>query len=758
MRTNEDIIKRAESKGYTLCQKGFDGMMFAKQKEQISVICLWAAGWEHVSINRWDRDSTWKEMCELKEIFWKDDEAVMQIHPPKSEYVDNLEHCLHLWRPIKKYSGTIPLPDSLLVGIKGLKFERKKMIKLSIIIPAYNAEPYIYELIKRLRPQLTEEVEVIVVDDGSKKPVMEMNNIRVIRQENKGASAARNTGIDNAKGEYIAFIDADDLVSKEYVSKILDKIETEHFDYCYISWKTIGNGWQYEVRLNSVEDKFPPFNLCVWNRIYRKDMIGDVRFNEKKPIAEDAEFIRAVKEEGKKKAYISDFMYYYRADTPNSLTKRYSKGEFDFERLVYYFKHVEKDDRWIIDDIKAEDPSDKEIIVMTEQNDIPELTEYAMVTRPTQIIANRAKGEVGWKKWVMIRPMPIRTQVVMYIGNAHPIGGVETFIYNFCKEMCELYDIIVVYSEHMDAMQIARLSEFVQVMRNPVNKGIICDTLISNRITDDVPDNIKYKKKVQMCHTCQMRENYQIKRGWDDIVFVSKVAADSFRDQAPEYKVIHNMLSTEKPKKTLLLISAQRMTYEKGEQRIIDLAESFQRKGIPFLWVIFTKNKLSRHVPGVVVADPTLDAKDFFKKADYVVCLSDIEAYGYTLVEAMQAGIPVLTTPISVLDEIGFKDGVNGHIVPFDIEEADVEKYYKKIPKVKAIKNNNEDIKTQWQQLLGKSTPTHAYKPFGDYVKVVITEDYGDLELNRNMIKGEVVTMRKERAMLLISLHKAEVV
>lgn len=631
------------------------------------------------------------------------------------------------------------------------------MIKLSIIIPAYNADPYLYELIKRLRPQLTDAVEVIVVDDGSKKPVMEMNNITVIRQENQGASVARNTGIDNAKGEYIAFIDADDLVSKEYIAKILKKIETEQFDYCYISWKTIGSGWQYEVKLRNITDKFPPFNLCVWNRIYKRDMIGDVRFNPKKPIAEDAEFIRAVKEEGKKKAYISDFMYYYRADTPNSLTKRYSKGEFDFERLVYYFKHVEKDDRWIIDDIMAEDPSDKEVIVMTEQNDVPELTEYAMVTKPTQIIATRAKGEVGWKNYVMIKPRPIRTQVVMYIANAHQIGGVETFIYNFCKEMCELYDIIVVYSEHMDALQIARLAEFVQVMRNS-NKAIICDTLISNRITDKVPDNIRYKKKVQMCHTCQMRENYQIVKGWDEIVFVSQVAADSFRDQAPEYKVIHNLMSTEKPRKTLLLMSAQRMTYEKGEQRILDLAESFQRKGIPFLWVIFTKNKLSRHVPGIVVADPTLDAKDFFKKADYVVCLSDIEAYGYTLVEAMQAGIPVLTTPIGVLDEIGFKDGVNGYIVPFDIEEADVEKYYKKIPKVKAIKNNNEDIKTQWQQLLGESTPTHAYKPFGDYVKVVITEDYGDLELNRNMIKGEVVTMRKERAMLLISLHKAEVV
>lgn len=631
------------------------------------------------------------------------------------------------------------------------------MIKLSIIIPAYNAGPYIYELYGNLKPQLTDEVEVIVVDDGSRIPVEEKEGFKVIRQNNQGVSAARNTGIDNAKGEYIAFIDADDYVSDSYIKTILAKIEKEHFDYCYLSWKTFGNGWRYEVRLNSITDKFPPFNLCVWNRIYKRDMIGDVRFNTKKPIAEDAEFIRMVKEKDYKKAFISEFMYFYRADTPNSLTKRYSNGELDFERVVYYWPHVSKDDKWIIEDIKAEGYEDKEIIVLTEQNDLPELEQYAMVTRPTKLVADKAKGEIGWKNFVQIKPQPIRTQVVMYIGNAHKIGGVETFIYTFCKEMCELYDIIVVYSEHMDAMHIARLAEFVQVMRNP-NKVIICDTLISNRITDDVPQNIKYKKKIQMCHTCQMKENYQIKKGWDDIVFVSQVAADSFRDQAPEYKVIHNLTSTEKPRKTLLLISAQRMTYEKGEQRIIDLAETFTRNNIPFLWIVFTKDKLSKHVPGVVVADPTLYAKDFFKRADYVVGLSDIEAYGYTLVEAMQSGVPVLTTPISVLDEIGFKDGVNGYIVPFDAKEADVKKFYNKIPKFKALKNNNDEIKQQWQQLLGDTTPTHSYKPFSDFVKVVITEGYGDIELGRNMVKGEVVTMRKERALLLISLHKAEIV
>lgn len=628
------------------------------------------------------------------------------------------------------------------------------MIKLSIIIPAYNAEPHIYELIKRLRPQLTDAVEVIVVDDGSKKPVMEMNKIRVIRQENKGAAAARNKGLDEAKGEYIAFIDADDLVVPEYVKTVLAKIESEQFDYCYISWKTFGTGWNYQVHLNSINDKFPPFNLCVWNRIYKKDMIGDVRFNEKKAIAEDAQFIRDVKEKNKKKAFISDYLYLYRTGHGGNLSARFANGELNFERTVISYHHITKDMTDLIEKAKELNET-KEVIVMTDNNELPELEEYAMVISPRPIIATEVIGEKI--NFIRILPKPISTQVVVYIGNAHTIGGVETFIYNFCREMKKYYDIVVVYSEHMDALQIARLAEHVQVTRN-TNRVINCDVLISNRITDDVPDNIKFKKKVQMCHTCQMRENYQIKKGWDDIVFVSQVAADSFRDQAPEYEVIPNLSSTEKPRKTLLLVSAQRMTYEKGEKRIIELAENFRRKGIPFLWVVFSKSQLSRHVPGVVVADPTLDARSFFKKADYVVGLSDIEAYGYTLVEAMELGVPVLTTPISVLDEIGFEEGVNGWIVPYEASEADVEKYYNEIPKPKPMKNNNKEIVAKWQQLLGPAEPTHAYKPLTDFVKVIIKESYGDLELKRNMMPGDIVSMRKERALILINLGKAEVI
>lgn len=71
--------------------------------------------WEHVSVSLKMRCPTWEEMCYVKGLFWDDEDAVMQLHPPRSDWVNNHQFCLHLWRPLKQ---SIPLPDSLLVGYK----------------------------------------------------------------------------------------------------------------------------------------------------------------------------------------------------------------------------------------------------------------------------------------------------------------------------------------------------------------------------------------------------------------------------------------------------------------------------------------------------------------------------------------------------------------------------------------------------------------------------------------------------------------
>lgn len=66
--------------------------------------------WEHVSVSRPDRCPTWEEMCAVKDMFWADDECVMQLHPPKADYRNLHQFCLHLWRP--RRGQMIPRPEA----------------------------------------------------------------------------------------------------------------------------------------------------------------------------------------------------------------------------------------------------------------------------------------------------------------------------------------------------------------------------------------------------------------------------------------------------------------------------------------------------------------------------------------------------------------------------------------------------------------------------------------------------------------------
>ena len=87
----------------------------AYKANEMSIIASWGGGWEHVSASFRRRCPAWAEMCMLKEIFWRDDECVVQYHPPKSEYVNNHPFCLHLW---KRIGHEFETPPSIFVGFK----------------------------------------------------------------------------------------------------------------------------------------------------------------------------------------------------------------------------------------------------------------------------------------------------------------------------------------------------------------------------------------------------------------------------------------------------------------------------------------------------------------------------------------------------------------------------------------------------------------------------------------------------------------
>ena len=85
----------------------------------LQIIASWGEGWDHVSVTKVsdDRPPSWKTMSWVKELFWRDDEAVMQLHPAKRDWINNHPGCLHLWKP---QHAAIPLPPPIMVGIKEL--------------------------------------------------------------------------------------------------------------------------------------------------------------------------------------------------------------------------------------------------------------------------------------------------------------------------------------------------------------------------------------------------------------------------------------------------------------------------------------------------------------------------------------------------------------------------------------------------------------------------------------------------------------
>ena len=595
------------------------------------------------------------------------------------------------------------------------------MIKLSIIIPCYNAEPYIDELIKVLMPQVTDDVEVIVVDDGSKFSYLpSFPGIKVFRKENGGVSSARNFGLDKATGEYIAFVDADDLVADEYIRIILQKIDSEHFDYCYLSWKTFGGGWNCNIKLNTIDDKFPPYNKCVWNRIYRRDMIGDTRFNERKQIAEDAQFIRDVNEKGRKKSVISDYMYLYRTGHGGNLTERFNRGEIDFNRTVYHYKHITSDMTWLIDEVKKVE-EDGEAIILTNQNDIPELEEIAMVLPPRQVPGTDFKGEPT-PLFVQL-PKIIRTQVIIWKHFLITVGGIETWIYNFCNEMREYYDIMVLYDK-IDPAQLVRLSKIVRCVQNNPNQRYACDTFIINQLNDELPENVTAKHRIRLTHTCRMVDFklLTVPKDCDHNFYVSETARDTFGETG---EVILNMPGTPPKDKALFLVSATRLTPEKGWDRMVKLAELLSNAKIPFIWFVFTADRTHHYPPNIIRMDATLDIYPYLRLADYVVQLSDTEAFCYTIQEALQVGTPVIVTPLSILKEFGVSDGKNGYIIQFDMQNIDVQKFLK-IPKVK-YNDHKEDIISQWREVLGNTTPKHDYNYDDAYEQIICTHRYRDV-------------------------------
>ncbi len=231
------------------------------------------------------------------------------------------------------------------------------MIKVSIILPMYNAEKYIKDTIYSVLNQTFKDIELIIVDDGSTdnsyeicKEIQQLDNRIVLEKiENKGVSNARNYGIEMAKGKYVMFIDSDDKYDINIVEKMVKGIESSDLLVCKfkelrpngkIKFRNIK--YNYEISENSHMINFLQknnlFNV-VWNKIYKKDIIIDnnIKFNTNISIAEDLEFnLKYIDKIGNIK-YINEFLYIYRLGE-TGLNYKYQKDRIEIRKNIYKYQ------------------------------------------------------------------------------------------------------------------------------------------------------------------------------------------------------------------------------------------------------------------------------------------------------------------------------------------------------------------------------------------------------------------------------------
>lgn len=184
---------------------------------------------------------------------------------------------------------------------------------ISIIVPTYNLENYIEESIHSILSQTFNDFEIIVIDDGStdstplrvQQIAKEDGRIRLIIQANSGVSAARNRGLDESRAPYIAFVDGDDIIRPEFLSKLYEAIQDADMSVIGVAHFSSKNDWStrrqlVENHISNREDFLQLYRVFStgawefpnWNKLYRQSIIKGhkLRFHEDLTIGEDQLF------------------------------------------------------------------------------------------------------------------------------------------------------------------------------------------------------------------------------------------------------------------------------------------------------------------------------------------------------------------------------------------------------------------------------------------------------------------------------------
>lgn len=235
-----------------------------------------------------------------------------------------------------------------------------KDVKVSIIVPVYNSEYYVGKTIESLMRQTLKEIQIILVDDGSKdnsgkicdEYAAKDERILVVHKVNGGLADARNAGMKVVEGKYIMFLDADDLFEDDSCENMYTVIEKTQSDYVIGNYQMTdddGTKWpkpafdvekyqEFELDKHDFKKSFFVMNSTAWNKIYRTQFLidNDITFKVPSP-SEDDYFTSLCYIKASRGFYTPNVMYLYR-NVPNSLSKKCSLKYF--KGINYAYKTI----------------------------------------------------------------------------------------------------------------------------------------------------------------------------------------------------------------------------------------------------------------------------------------------------------------------------------------------------------------------------------------------------------------------------------
>lgn len=323
---------------------------------------------------------------------------------------------------------------------------------------------------------------------------------------------------------------------------------------------------------------------------------------------------------------------------------------------------------------------------------------------------------------------------IIYIRNINAIGGVETYCYELVKKYKDL-DIAVV-CKTIAPKQKERLNKFCQVYMHE-NQQIKCKVLITNwdtSIIEYVNDDAKIYTGLHTDYTDPSQGSVPVDDPRITYIGITEDSKNKFEKITGIKRTIlcRNPLTIEEEKKPLILMSASRLTKEKGGDLMLMLANELDKLGAYYIWLMFTTNEYSSSPvwknENIIHMDNRLDLGCFFKLADWYIQPSRVEGDSYSLKEALYRGTPIVARELPYFKEIDIKDGENALF----IDETNVKEVAKKM--LKPLKFTFKPIEDGYDKILAKGKSKYQ-EELKTIVKVRCIKPYTDIELGFKQVK-----------------------